>query len=91
MYAGFAKTAKEEGFGGIAEMFEGVGAIEKEHEERYRKLLKSLKAGTIYEKSDAVMWKCRNCGHIHIGKAAPEKCSVCSHPQAYFEVRAQNY
>jgi len=91
MYAEFAKVARKEGFTEIAEMFEGVAKIEKEHEERFLKLLKNLESGTVYKRGDAIMWKCRNCGHIHISKAAPEECPVCKHPQAYFEVRAQNY
>jgi len=91
MYTDFAKVAREEGFNDIAEAFEGVAVIEKEHEERFLKLLKNLESGSIYKKGDTVMWKCRNCGHIHVAKVAPEKCPVCVHPQAYFEVRAQNY
>ena len=91
MYAGFAVTAREEGFNAIADMFEGVGAIEKEHEERYLALLDNLNNGKVFEKDDIVVWKCSNCGHIHIGKAAPELCPVCSHAKAYFELRAQNY
>jgi len=91
MYADFAKVAREEGFNDIAEAFDGVAVIEKEHEERFLKLLKNLENGSIYKKGDTVMWKCRNCGHIHVAKVAPDKCPVCVHPQAYFEVRAQNY
>ncbi|MCL2607763.1 MAG: rubrerythrin family protein [Methanomassiliicoccaceae archaeon] len=91
MYTEFANVARKEGFNDIADAFEGVAVIEKEHEERFLKLLKNLESGSIYKKGDTVMWKCRNCGHIHVAKVAPEKCPVCVHPQAYFEVRAQNY
>ena len=91
MYAEFAKTAKEEGFDRIAFLFEEVGKIEKEHEERYRKLLAALDEGKVFVKDDIVVWKCRNCGHIHVGKFAPKVCPVCSHAQAYFEVKAENY
>jgi len=91
MYVGFAKTAKEEGFDNIAAMFEGVAAIEKEHEERYLALLKNLEEGAVFEKSDIIAWKCGNCGHIHIAKAAPEICPVCAHPKAYFEIKSTNY
>ncbi len=91
MYAGFAKTAREEGFAKIAEMFEGVAAIEKEHEERYLALLKNVEGNTVFEKDGVVVWKCENCGHIHVAKAAPEVCPVCAHPKAYFELQAKNY
>jgi rubrerythrin len=91
MYAEFAKVAKKEGFKDIAKQFEGVAKIEKEHEERFLALLKNLGSDAVFKKSDAIMWKCRNCGHIHVAKAAPKECPVCVHPQAYFEVRAQNY
>lgn len=91
MYAEFAKTAKEEGFDRIAYLFEAVGKIEKEHEERYRKLLENVKGGLVFSKDGDAVWICRNCGHIHIGKSAPEVCPVCAHPKAYFELRAQNY
>ena len=91
MYADFAKVAKEEGFSDIAELLEGVAEVEKVHEARFLKLLKNLESGAVYKKGDTVVWKCRNCGHIHIGKMAPEKCPVCSHAQAYFELRAENY
>ncbi|MDR1525025.1 MAG: rubrerythrin family protein [Tannerella sp.] len=91
MYAGFAKTAKEEGFNKIAFLFEGVAKIEKEHEERYRKLLANINDGLVFSRDDDRIWKCANCGHIIIGKKAPEICSVCSHPKAYFEIRAENY
>lgn len=91
MYAEFAKTAKEEGFDRIAYLFEAVGKIEKEHEERYRKLLENVEGGLVFSKDGDMVWVCRNCGHIHIGKSAPEVCPVCAHPKAYFELRAQNY
>lgn len=91
MYATFAKEAKEEGFTRIAYLFEAVGKIEKEHEERYRTLLENLNTDKVYIKEDVVIWKCRNCGHIHVGKAAPEKCPVCDHPKAYFEEKAENF
>ena len=91
MYAGFAKTAKEEGFDHIAFLFEGVAKIEKEHEERYRKLLENIKGNTVFEKDTPKMWVCRNCGHVHYGEEAPEVCPVCSHPKAYFELRKENY
>nr|WP_122012322.1 rubrerythrin family protein [Maliibacterium massiliense] len=91
MYAGFAKTAKEEGFDRIAYLFEAVGRIEKEHEERYLALLKNVEDKTVFEKDEEVVWICSNCGHIHVGKEAPEKCPVCDHPQAYFQLRVKNY
>ena len=91
MYAGFAKEAKEEGFDHIAALFEMVAKIEKEHEERYLKLLANVKDGVVFSKDGDAIWKCRNCGHIVIGKAAPELCPVCAHPKAYFEVKAENY
>lgn len=91
MYANFAKDAREEGFTKIAELFEGVAAIEKEHEERYLALLKNVEDGTVFEKDDVVIWKCSNCGHIHIAKAAPAVCPVCSHDRAYFELQSKNY
>lgn len=91
MYAGFAKDAKEEGFDHIAYLFEAVGKIEKEHEERYNKLLKNLEDGEVFERGDIKIWKCRNCGHIHIAVAAPAVCPVCNHPRAYFEIKAENY
>ena len=91
MYAGFAKEAREEGFHEIAALFEGVAKIEKEHEERYLKLLENIKEGVVFSKDGDAIWKCRNCGHIVIGKQAPEMCPVCSHPKAYFEVKAENY
>lgn len=91
MYAQFAKEAREEGFEEIAAMFEGVGAIEKEHETRYRALLKNLEEGKVFEKDGVVVWKCLNCGHIHVGEKAPEVCPVCAHPQSYFELQSNNF
>ena len=91
MYAQFAKEAREEGFEEIAVMMEGVAAVEKEHEERYRKLAENIEKGVVFLKEGEVAWKCRNCGHIHIGPDAPQICPVCAHPQAYFEVKAENY
>ena len=91
MYAGFAKTAKEEGFDRIAFLFEGVAKIEKEHEERYRKLLANVKDGLVFSREDDQIWQCDNCGHIVIGKKAPELCPVCAHPKSYFRIRAINY
>ena len=91
MYAGFAKTAREEGFEDIAKLFEGVAAIEKEHEERYRKLLKNIEGDLVFSKDGDVIWECRNCGHVVIGKKAPDICPVCAHPQSYFQVKANNY
>ncbi len=91
MYAEFAKTAKEEGFDKIAFLFESVGKIEKEHEERYRTLLSNLENGKVFTRDGKQVWICRNCGHIHIGESAPEVCPVCAHPKAYFELRATNY
>lgn len=91
MYAQFAKEAKEEGFDEIAALFEGVAAIEKEHEERYRKLLSNLENGLVFSKEGDTIWQCANCGHICVGKQAPELCPVCAHPQAYFQVKAENY
>ena len=91
MYTDFAKTAREEGFEEIAKKFEGVAAIEKAHEERYRKLLKNIEDKKVFSADGDTIWVCRNCGHIVIGKDAPETCPVCSHPQSYFEIRAENY
>ncbi len=91
MYAEFAKTAREEGFNEIAELFEKVAAIEKEHEERYLKLLQNIKEGKVFKREEVKAWKCGNCGHIHYGKEAPEVCPVCNHPRAYFEIKAENY
>ena len=91
MYEGFAKTADEEGFPELAEKFRLVGAIEKQHEERYRALLHNVETAEVFKKSDVKGWECRNCGHIVVGTAAPEVCPVCAHPQSYFEVRKENY
>ena len=91
MYEGFAKTADEEGFHELAEKFRGVAAIEKHHEERYRALLKNVQMKEVFEKSEVKVWECRNCGHIVVGTKAPDICPVCAHPQAYFEVNAENY
>ncbi len=91
MYAGFAKTAREEGFDDIAALFDGVAAIEKEHEERYKKLLANIEGDLVFSKDGDAVWQCSNCGHIVVGKKAPDICPVCAHPQAYFQVRAENY
>ena len=91
MYAGFAKEAKEGGFDEIAALFEGVAAIEKEHEERYRKLLEKVEGGMVFSRDGDVIWQCSNCGHICVGKKAPKVCPVCAHPQDYFQVKAENY
>ena len=91
MYDTFAKEAKEEGFDHIAFLFEEVGKIEKEHEERYLKLLENVKDGLVFSKDGDKIWKCRNCGHIVVGKEAPGVCPVCNHPQSYFEIKAENY
>ena len=91
MYATFAKEAREEGFTEIAALFDGVAKIEKEHEERYLALLKNIEDGVVFRKDNVRVWKCRNCGHIHVGESAPEVCPVCAHPQAYFELQAKNY
>ena len=91
MYDTFAKEADEEGFHELAAQFRGVAAIEKTHEERYRALLNNVESKTVFEKSGVTVWECRNCGHIVVGVKAPEVCPVCNHPQAYFEVRKENY
>ena len=91
MYDRMAKEAKEEGFDKIAYLFEAVGKIEKEHEERYKKLLENVEGDLVFSKDGDRVWKCRNCGHIVIGKNAPEICPVCAHPKSYFEVKAENY
>ena len=91
MYARMAKEAREEGFTEIAVKFEMVGAIEKEHEARYRKLLKNCKDKKVFSKDNDAIWQCSNCGHIIIGKYAPEICPVCSHPKSYFQIKAENY
>jgi len=91
MYDTFAKEADEEGFTALAEQFRGVAKIERAHEERYRALLNNVEMQSVFEKSEETMWECRNCGHLVIGKNAPEVCPVCKHPKAYFEVRKENY
>ncbi len=91
MYADFAKTAREEGFEDIAKKFEGVAKIEKEHEERYKKLLDNVTKELVFSKDGEKIWQCRNCGHICIGKEAPEVCPVCDHPKAYFQLKPENY
>ena len=91
MYAEFAKTAKEEGFARIAYLFEEVGKIEKEHEERYLKLLENVKEGKVFEAGEVKIWKCRNCGHIVVGTSAPEDCPVCNHPKPKKEIKAEKY
>ena len=91
MYEDFAKTAEAEGFKELAEKFRGVAAIEKQHEERYRALLKNVEMQEVFKKSEVKVWECRNCGHIVVGTSAPDICPVCSHPQSYFEVNAENY
>ncbi len=91
MYDRMAKEAEEEGFPELAAKFRGVGAIEKAHEERYRALLRNIEAQEVFKKSSVKVWECRNCGHIVVGEAAPEICPVCAHPQAYFEIREENY
>ena len=91
MYDRMAKEAKEEGFDKIAYLFESVAKIEKEHEERYKKLLANVENGLVFSKDGDTIWKCRNCGHIVIGKQAPEICPVCNHPKAFFEIKAENY
>ncbi|MBR2916224.1 MAG: rubrerythrin family protein [Clostridia bacterium] len=91
MYDRFAKEAEEEGFTVLAAQFKKVAEVEKAHEERYRKLLSNVEMQKVFEKSEETMWECRNCGHLVMGKKAPEVCPVCAHPQAYFEVRKENY
>lgn len=91
MYAGFAETAREEGFTEVARLFDAVAAIEKEHEERYKKLLSNVENGLVFSKDGDAVWQCSNCGHIVVGKNAPQLCPVCAHPQSYFQVRAENY
>ncbi len=91
MYSEFAKTAKEEGFDDIARLFEGVAKIEKEHDERYQKLLSNIKENKVFENDTETVWECANCGHVLHGKKAPELCPVCAHPKSYFERKAQNY
>lgn len=91
MYPTFAKEAREEGFDEIAALFEGVAAIEKEHEERYKKLLENVEGGLVFSKDGDRIWQCLNCGHICVGPAAPEVCPVCAHPKSYFQVKPENY
>lgn len=91
MYEGFARTAEEEGFAGLAAKFRLVAAIEKHHEERYRALLRNVEAAEVFAKSEVKVWECRNCGHISVGVSAPEVCPTCNHPQSYFELHAENY
>lgn len=91
MYARFAKDAREEGFDHIAYLFEQVGKIEKEHEERYRKLLANIEGDLVFSRDGDCIWQCSNCGHIVVGKKAPEVCPVCNHPQSYFQIKAENY
>ena len=91
MYPTFAKEAREEGFEHIAYLFEEVAKIEKEHEERYKKLLENIEGGLVFSRDNDAIWQCSNCGHIVVGKMAPEVCPVCAHPQAYFEIKAENY
>ena len=91
MYEDFAKTAEEEGFTELAHKFRLVAAIEKHHEERYRALLRNIETAEVFKRSEIKVWECRNCGHIVVGKEAPEVCPVCNHPQSYFEIHAENY
>jgi rubrerythrin len=91
MYAKFAAEAREEGFGHIAFLFEEVGKIEKEHEERYRKLIANIEGGLVFSREGDCVWQCANCGHIVVGKKAPDVCPVCEHPQSYFQIKAENY
>lgn len=91
MYAGFAKTAKEEGFTELAYLFQAVADIEKHHEERYRRLLANIEEGIVFSRDGDRIWQCRNCGHIVIGRSAPEICSVCKHPRSFFEIKKENY
>ena len=91
MYAEFAKIAREEGFADIAELFDGVAGVEKEHEERYKALAANIEAGKVYARETEQVWQCRNCGFVYIGQHAPVKCPVCAHPQSYFELKSSNY
>ena len=91
MYVTFAREAREEGFDDIAALFDGVAKIEKEHEERYRKLLANIEGGIVFSRDGDMIWECGNCGHVHVGKKAPEVCPVCAHPQSYFKIKATNY
>jgi len=85
------ETAKKEGFKEVADQFKEIGEVEEEHEKRYRKLLKNIKEGKVFKRDGAVKWKCRNCGYVHEGKEAPDKCPACAHPQAYYELLCENY
>ncbi|WBW97133.1 rubrerythrin [Oceanirhabdus sp. W0125-5] len=91
MYKEFAETAKSEGFEDIAKLFEGVGAIEKHHEERYQELLKNVQEGKVFAREESKTWICENCGHLHTGNEAPEVCPVCAHPRAYFKISCKDY
>ena len=91
MYAEFAKIAQEEGYDEIAKMFTNVANVEKEHEQRYLKLLQNIENKEVFDKEESTVWICRNCGHIHVGKSAPKVCPTCSHPQSYFEIKSTNY
>ena len=91
MYVDFAKTAREEGFERLAKLFESVAEIERHHEERYLKLVENIEEGIVFSRDDERIWQCRNCGHIVIGKYAPEVCPVCNHPQSFFEIKKENY
>ena len=91
MYKDYAKVAREEGFDAIADLFEGVAAIEKDHEERYLKLLDNIEKGVVFSREGDTVWKCANCGHIHVGKDAPDMCPVCDHPKAHFHILCEDY
>ena len=91
MYKEFEKTAREEGFNDIADLFAGVAKIEATHEKRYLKLLENVQGGLVFSRDGDMVWQCSNCGHIHIGKSAPDECPVCNHPKAYFKIMAENY
>ena len=91
MYPTFAREAEEEGFTELAEKFRMIAEIERHHEERYRALIKNLENGEVFKKGEETVWECRNCGHLHVGTEAPKGCPVCNHPQAYFEVKVENY
>ena len=91
LYPGFQKKAREEGLDKVAESFKEIGDVEEKHEERYRRLLENVKAGTVFKRGKAVEWKCRNCGYVHEGKEAPKVCPACKHPQSYYELLAENY
>ncbi|MCD6297420.1 MAG: rubrerythrin family protein [Deltaproteobacteria bacterium] len=91
MYPGFAKTARDEGFNDIAAVFEAIGVAEKQHEKRYSDLAANIEAGSVFKRDTEVVWRCRNCGYLHVGKEAPQECPACAHPQAYFELLGENY